>query len=221
MSSRTRPVPKRRPVVPIVLGVIVLLGIVAVVASRGGSGDGDTNTNTGTGAEGTEATEYGPVTVAGDALPALPNSGTDPAVGKRLPEIRGQALDGSRLDILPDGTPKVIFLLAHWCPHCQREVPLVVDWIEQSGDPQGVGLYAVATSTSPQRPNYPPSAWLRRERWPVPTVADDEDSSVARAFGLTGFPFYVVTDGDGTVLARRSGELTVSQIEQLVALARD
>jgi thiol-disulfide isomerase/thioredoxin len=203
-------------VVPIVIGVIVLLGLVAVFASRNSS------SNDGDGGTGDSATaEYQPVAIAGDALPPLPDSGSnDPAVGTRMPEIKGRSFDGSQLDILPDGTPKVIFFLAHWCPHCQREVPLVVDWINQSGDPDNVGLYAVATGTSPERPNYPPSAWLRRSRWPIPTIADDERGTAANAVGLTGFPFYVATSGDGTVVARRSGELTVSQLEQLVDLAR-
>jgi cytochrome c biogenesis protein CcmG/thiol:disulfide interchange protein DsbE len=220
--SPRQPPPRRKPLVPIVIGAVVLLGIVAVLASRG-SNTKDSPSSTGTTTPGSTSAsaEYQPVVVAGDPLPDLPaNGNNDLAVGMKLPDIRGKTFAGDDLAIVADGTPKVIFFVAHWCPHCQREVPLIVDWIKQSGEPQGVGLYAVATSTTPQRPNYPPSSWLKREGWPVPTIADDQKSTAAGAAGLTGFPFFVVTKGDGTVVARYSGEQTVTQLEQMVAAAR-
>jgi thiol-disulfide isomerase/thioredoxin len=208
--------------VPIVIGVVVLLGIVAVLASRNPKPSTvDSGGTGGTTSSEVASAEYQPVTINGDPLPDLPASGTtDPAVGTKLPEIHGRTFTGDAVDIVPDGTPKVIFFVAHWCPHCQREVPLIVDWVKQNGEPKGVGLFGVATSTSPKAPNYPPSSWLRRVGWPIPTIADDEGKTAANAAGLTGFPFFVATRGDGTVVARRSGELTVSQLEQLVAAAR-
>ncbi|MEA3075855.1 MAG: hypothetical protein QOF60_763 [Actinomycetota bacterium] len=225
--SPRQPPPRRKPLVPIVIGAIVLLGVVAVLASRGSNTHKDasgstTGTTSASGSASVSAgAEQQPVTITGDNLPDLPATGTtDAAVGTKLAEIHGKTFAGDGLDIVADGTPKVIFFVAHWCPHCQREVPLIVDWIKQSGEPQGVGLYAVATSTTPQRPNYPPSSWLTRTGWPVPTIADDAKGTAANAVGLTGFPFFVATSGDGTVVARRSGELTVSELEQLVAAAR-
>ena len=66
----------------------------------------------------------------------------------------------------------------------------------------------------------PPSDWLADERWPIPVLADDAQSSAANAAGLNAFPFYVATDGAGKVVARSSGELTIPQIEAMVAKAR-
>ena len=60
--------------------------------------------------------------------------------------------------------------------------------------------------------NYPPSAWISKEGWKQPTVADDKDFSIAKAFGVTSFPFFVVTKGDGTVTHRQAGELAVDEL---------
>ena len=74
--------------------------------------------------------------------------------------------------IAADGRPKILLFLAHWCPHCQREVPIVQGWLDAGGLPQNVDLISIATSIDPARPNYPPEAWLTREGW-EPTVLVD------------------------------------------------
>ena len=40
-------------------------------------------------------------------------------------------------------------------------------------------------------------------------------------WGTSAYPFLVVTDADGTVVARTSGELTADQLDDLVALAEN
>lgn len=209
-----RPAPKRRlPVVPIALGVVALLAVIAVLASRGGDYGDDTST-----AVGVEQTR--PVTVSGEPLAPFAAGGDDPAVGATAPELNGSRFDGTPLPIAAAGRPKVLLFLAHWCPHCQREVPLLAGWVADNGLPDDVDLYAIATSTTPDRPNYPPSAWLGRERFTVPTLADDAGSSAAQAFGLSGFPYFVAVDADNHVIARASGELTIAQWEALLDQAR-
>jgi len=75
----------------------------------------------------------------------------------------------------------------------------------------------VSTSVSLDRPNYPPSAWLAKAGWAPPVLVDDAGSSAARAFGLTAFPYFVLVDGDGKVVARSSGELGPAALTELVA----
>jgi len=202
----------RLPLVPIVIGLIVVVGIIGILVSRGSSSSSSKID--------TSLSQTQPVSVTGTPLPALEDPANDAAVGAKLPDIKGKSFDGTEVDITADGTPKLILFVAHWCPHCQREVPLIVDWLKRNGTPKGVGLYSVATSTSAQRPNYPPSSWLTREQWPIPVLADDEKFSAANAAGLTGFPFFVATSGDGKVVARTSGEITTAQISQLIDSAR-
>lgn len=211
-QSRRKPAARksssRPPIIPIVVAGIVLLGLIALVAaSRGGD-------------EGTDVAQTRPVQVDGDALPELTGGGSDPAVGQPIPEVTGEDFDGQPVSITREGQPKLVFFLAHWCPHCQDEVPIVTDWLADEGMPEGVELLSVSTSVAGNRPNYPPSEWLAEEDWPVPVLADDDANTVADAFGLSGFPFFVAVDGDGNVAARVSGALEVDQIEALVELAR-
>lgn len=145
------------------------------------------------------------VTVRGDRLPGFA-PGEDAALGMTAPEVESVDFSGAPSDILHDGTPKMIIFLAHWCPHCQREVPVLQNWINQNGIPEGVEFLSVATSIDRARPNYPPDEWLQREGWTPRVVVDDSGGDISVAYGLTAFPYYVVIDGDGTVLQRFGGE---------------
>jgi hypothetical protein len=77
----------------------------------------------------------------------------------------------------------------------------------------GVDVTAVATGTvdQPDR-NYPPSAWLKHEKWPFAVLADSEAGTAREAFGVSAYPFFVLVNADGTVAGRGSGELTPAQI---------
>ncbi len=59
--------------------------------------------------------------------------------------------------------------------------------------------------------NYPPSDWIVEKGWPWPMMADDEELTAVKAYGGTSFPFAVVLDADGTVLARRAGQATAAE----------
>lgn len=75
-------------------------------------------------------------------------------------------------------------------------------------------LYGLATSIDPDRPNYLPSAWLERESWSVPTLADAADSPAALAFGLSSFPYFVALDAENRVVARASGETALPRVRE-------
>ena len=159
-----------------------------------------------------------PVTVTGGALPPPPASGADPAVGTKVPVLTGQSLfDGSPLTIKPSGRETLVVFVAHWCPHCRREVPLLVRWMASGQKPASIDVVAVSTAVSKDLPNYPPSTWLKDAKWPTPVMADDNDQHAATAYGLPGYPYLVLVGADGTVKARASGELTVDQLNALVA----
>lgn len=187
----------------IFLGVLVALFAVLAFVSR----------STGPAASITDAD------VSGEALPPF-DTGVDGAVGTQAPQMSGTSVSGEEIAIEPgDGTPKAIVFLAHWCPHCQREVPVVTQWVEDGNLPEGVELVGVATGIDRNRPNFPPQDWLEREEFPAPTLVDG-DNSVGQAYGLTTYPYWVLVDGDGNVVQRWSGESTTQQLdERLGALA--
>jgi thiol-disulfide isomerase/thioredoxin len=150
--------------------------------------------------------------ISGESLPRFENPNGDAAVGLPVPEVSGTDFTGRPVAIKADGRPKVVIFLAHWCPHCQAEVPIVQTWVSAGGVPQGVDLVSVATGIDPNRPNYPPDAWLRREGWTVPVIVDPTNSA-ASAYGLSAYPFWVFIGPDGKVVARAVGEMTIPDLE--------
>jgi hypothetical protein len=82
--------------------------------------------------------------------------------------------------------------------------------------PDGVRLVGLSTSIDPARPNYPPSTWLEREGWTVPTMVDDGTSRGLASLGMTSFPGFVFVDGDGQVVQRLSGRLSADDFDQAV-----
>lgn len=190
------------PIVGIVVGVVVVLAVVAVVFAG----------NTAVGSE------FGEPQVSGQLTPAPQNTSADTdATGEMAPIVIGEDFDGNEVRIENDGRAKAIALLAHWCPHCQNEVPEVQAWLEAGGGVDGVDLYSVATSMRSTGDNYPPSEWLDREGWTVPVIVDDEQSSVYTAYGSGGFPFWVFVNSDGTVALRMQGFIPISDLEQVMA----
>ena len=209
--------------------VIVGLGIAAVFLARGESDKsvegqtgsvsvGGSSTTTG---EGGSADTSGTGAAAG-SLPAYDSTvAEDPAVGMTIPTVTGKDFDGNDITIAgDDGKAKVILFVAHWCPHCQREVPLLKEHLDDVPMPDDVELLTVSTSVKPDAGNYPPQDWLESEGWSAPVLADDEASTVAQAYGLSAFPYFVAVDADGKVVARASGELSTEEFDAAVKAAQ-
>jgi predicted DsbA family dithiol-disulfide isomerase len=50
-------------------------------------------------------------------------------------------------------------------------------------------------------------------------MVDDKDGSASKAYGLSGFPYFVLLDGDGRVKLRHSGEIETAVLEQAISEA--
>jgi len=204
------PAPKKKPF-PVLLvgaGLVVLIAVIAVLVSSGGDdddGDGD----------GAALQETAPVEVSGTPLPTLEDPANDPAVGRPAPSVSGVSFDGTPVTLGGEG-PQLIMFVAHWCPHCQAEVPVITDWLDDDGEPEGVALRAMSTGVQASAPNYPPSAWLEREGWTAPTMVDDASSGALRALGMSSFPGFVFVDADGRVVQRTTGQLPAGAFDRAV-----
>ena len=166
----------------------------------------------------TEAgSEYGEPQIRG-ALPPMPQQANidQSATGIDATTVTGEDFDNNTVVVGNDGRPKAIVFLAHWCPHCQAEVPSVQAWLDATGGVDGVDMYSIATAINSGRDNHPPSDWLENEGWTVPVIRDDQDSSVLRAYGNGGFPFWVFTNSDGTVALRVAGEIPIADLEEIL-----
>lgn len=189
------------------LVVVLIAALVAIAVTRGDK-KGETAVN-----------DTSPTVEGG--LPRFVQGTTDDAIGKTLPTISGETLAGEPFTLSgTDGKAKIIAVVAHWCPHCQREVPLIATHLETTPMPDDVELVAVSTAVAKERGNWPPKKWLDAAGWPTPVMADSADSTAAKTYGLTSFPYFVVVDAEGKVVFRTSGEITTDQFDQMVKAAQ-
>ena len=191
-----------------VLGLAAIVGIVVAAINQ----DGPTGE------------QYQDSQISGTHLSTVPSDvkgmyTEDPAKGKPIPSVTGKAFDGSTIQITK-GEPQLLIFAAHWCPHCNAEIPLLNDWIASGVIPSDVKITAIATATDKAKPNYPPEKWFKDKEWTQPVIADDNAGSIAKAFGAPGWPYLVAIDKDGKLAARGSGELPVADIETLVRAAK-
>jgi thiol-disulfide isomerase/thioredoxin len=107
----------------------------------------------------------------------------------------------------------LVVFLAHWCPHCNAEIPRLIEWKDSGAMPADLGVVGVSTGARDDAPNWPPSQWVVDKAWPWPVMADNEDQNAAVAFGVSGYPGLILLNGDGKVLARRSGEAGIDELK--------
>lgn len=197
--------------VPAIIGVVVVgVAVLIGVLSTGEQSDRVTVDDI-----------AGEVTVEGERFARFGGAvDTDPVIGRPAPIVRGADFDGTPTTIGGDRAPQIIAFMASWCPACQQELPVLVDWIDAGGVPDDVELLIVATGLDDRRPNWPPDRWLEQEGYRGPVLVDDAAGSVAGAFGLSATPFWVVLDARGDVAVRFAGMLSQADFDQLVALAR-
>ena len=212
----------------IVTGVLAAIALAFVIAVIAGNGSDDSSSATSGAAVSTVpstdgatpaggAAENQPVEVTGQALDPLGSTGADLSLGANAPAISGRDFTGQSVTVTPgDGTPYMLVFLAHWCPHCNAEVPRLVEWNNSGSVPDELRVIGVSTAVAADRPNYPPSRWVVEKEWPFEVMADSSEMDAAAAYGVDGFPFFVVVGADGKVKVRASGEQEIGVIDQLV-----
>ncbi len=157
-------------------------------------------------------------------LPPFEETSNDLAVlaGMTLPTIEGPEYgSGTTVTYHPDdGIARVWLVWAHWCPHCQAELPELATWYRDNAALYpDIELVTVSTAIDESRGN-PLLPYLEESAFPFPVIID-EDGTQASHFGATVFPFWVITDPDGTVLVRLGGELDISQVDAIFAQLAD
>jgi cytochrome c biogenesis protein CcmG, thiol:disulfide interchange protein DsbE len=199
-------------IIAVVIVIVALAGLVAALATRGGGDDDDSDATT-------TSITYGKVTVTGTALPEGQGP-QDPAIGSRVPSITGTDYTGNPVTVAPgkDG-PLMIVVMAHWCPHCNNEVPKLIDWKKSGQVPDGLRVVGISTAATDGAPHFPPGEWLDQLGWDWPVIADDQQQTAAAAVGTPAYPFLVFVDAKGDVIARVSGELAIEDVQHFADAA--
>lgn len=149
-------------------------------------------------------------------LPPFEQGQPDAALGMVLGDVTGvEYYTETEMTVDPtDGTARAWLIWAHWCPHCQRELPPLSNWYVENADLYpNVELISVSSSIDPTRGN-PLEPYLDELQLPFPTILDP-DLSLAEQFGLSAYPFWVFTAGDGTTLLRIAGFLEIDQVADI------
>jgi cytochrome c biogenesis protein CcmG, thiol:disulfide interchange protein DsbE len=196
--------------------VLVVVGIAGAVALGTSGGSSDTTTDTVvTVPGGVQPAEYQKVSSTGGLLAPLPESGADPETGKSVAVLKGYDLQGRPVTIDPAGEGKatMVVFLAHWCPHCNREIPVLNKWRESGEVPTGLRVVGITTGSKADQANWPPSKWMTAMKWPFEVMADSEAQEAAAAYGVAGYPFIAFVGANGKITARTSGEIPVEQLQ--------
>ena len=113
-----------------------------------------------------------------------------------------------------DGKARVYLIWAHWCPYCQAELPELSVWYPANAARfPNVELVTVSSAIDETRDN-PLIPYLDGGQFAFPVVVD-ETGELSALFGTSAFPFYVVTDSEGTVVLRVAGAMGTDSVEQI------
>ena len=162
----------------------------------------------------------GETSIEGNFLPEYSEENDDNIVrGLQAPIFSGPNENSEIVSLEKNDNAKALLFLTHWCGYCRIEVPAVQEYILLNGIPEGVEIIAIVTSIDKARDNYPPHDWLKDEGWSEVQIYD-LDREIATAYGLNAFPYWVFLDKELNVVARRTGNLPLDLVGQLlVALA--
>jgi thiol-disulfide isomerase/thioredoxin len=209
----------------IAVAVVLVLGIGGVIwaVNRNGSSSPAAASTTTGALSNLPASQ--PVKVTGTPLPAYDNTkNPDPAVGKDAPVLEGKNFAGDPIVIDKSKGATMVVFLAHWCPHCNAEIPRLLDWKHSGQVPAGLNVVGVATAVSKASVNYPPGQWFSNKGWDWPVMVDQSNGDgaagvAAEAYGATGWPYFVIFGADGKVKVRVSGEVQISELQKIIDAA--
>jgi thiol-disulfide isomerase/thioredoxin len=124
-------------------------------------------------------------------------------------------------DLATVGKPVFLEVFATWCPHCQREVPIVERLYRKYGS--RVAFVAVSGSDTGMDGTSPSSQldvlnWARRFNVAYP-VAYDPLLNVANLYLQGGFPTFALIDKEKKVRYLTSGEVSYRDLDAAVAAA--
>ncbi|MEY3805896.1 MAG: hypothetical protein RIR69_708 [Actinomycetota bacterium] len=202
--------------VALLVVVVALAATIAIGLSSGTSAprvdDGNSAIITG---------QFQEVNVDGELLPPLPEDGDDPARDTPAPILNGYDFRGNPITInaANDTRDTLLVFLAHWCPHCNDEVPKLIDWREKGLIPDNLRVVGITTGSRNDAPNWPPSDWIEEKKWPFEVLADSEQQTAALAYGVSAYPFMAVVNADGVLKTRFSGVVEPTALTEIVTAA--
>lgn len=131
--------------------------------------------------------------------------------GDAAPAFKTVRLDGTAIDFPAafSGTPVVLRFWADWCKFCEPEMKLI-DTVRQSHADRFVIL---AVNAGQDKATV--EAFMKKLGVGYP-AAMDEDSKIAKRYGVVGLPTTYLIDGQGIVRGKIVGEADTALFERQI-----
>jgi thiol-disulfide isomerase/thioredoxin len=131
--------------------------------------------------------------------------------GQAVPDFAAPRMSGGRVSWSDyRGSPTVLVGWAPWCPHCQKELPVLG---EISRAFPGVRVVTVVTAIG-LHPGPTADGFMEAHGLAFPVAVDDAAGTIAASLGVQSFPTVYYVRPDGTVEAAVQGEEDPSTIRQ-------
>ena len=166
--------------------------------------------------------------VTGAAVQPVANPSVPPPAkaGARAPAFSANARGGVLTNASFAGKPYMLEIFATWCPHCQRMTAVLRD-IRSKFPQDKFGMISV--TGSPIGNASTPDHLVPEDQsdvdsfdaafnvtWPS---AFDKDLTVAKTWGLNGFPTIFIVDAHGVIRYQHSGEIDEKTLVQQIRKA--
>lgn len=145
------------------------------------------------------------------ALSACDNTAPKLNTGAAAPPFSAARLDGSTTRF-PDefrGKPVVIRFWADWCRYCEGEMK-AIEQVYQRRREKGLQVLAVNAGQDQKAV----AAFIARIGVTYPALLD-ENSEIARQYGVTGLPTTYFVGADGAIKAKVVGEADEATFDRL------
>ena len=120
--------------------------------------------------------------------------------GGLAPDFSLKSLDGQQftLSAFRGKNPVYLVFWATWCPYCIQEVPLLKE-LHAKLSPKGLKILSINIGYND--PLLRVQAFQKKYELPYPILYDN-NTIVARQFGVIGVPFSVLVDRNGKIVYR-------------------
>lgn len=133
--------------------------------------------------------------------------------GQPAPTFQTLALDGTPVHFPAAfaGKPLVIRFWADWCKYCEGEMKAIETVYQRR---RGQGLEVLAVNAGQDKPTV--AAFMKKIGVSYPALLD-EQSKIARSYGVVGLPTTYFVDARGIVRGKIVGEADEATFERQVA----
>jgi peroxiredoxin len=132
--------------------------------------------------------------------------------GDVVPSFTAPALEGGMFTWSDYRTgPVVLAVWAPWCPHCQKELPVLSEVVDATAS---VRLVSMVTAVG-QAPGPSPQGFMQSHGLTFPVAVDDDRGTLGGGLGVRSFPT-VYWVKDGVVMRATTGEVPQAEIRVIL-----